>query len=136
MIVGINGCFDVLHLGHIRLLSWAAGPDRIIYVGINSDESVRKLKGEGRPINTAANRAMMLESIRFVNHVRIFDEPNAANFIRSIRPQLYVKGDAYNWDNINAEEKDAINEVGAIVIFAPTLKDMSTTAILEKIHKL
>ena len=91
-IVFTNGCFDILHVGHIRLLNDAKKLGDILVVGINSDSSVKKLKGENRPVNIESDRKTLLESLKSVDYVFTFDEDNPLNLIKKIRPNILVKG--------------------------------------------
>ena len=94
-----NGCFDILHRGHIELLRYCNSLGSVI-VGINSDESVRRIKGENRPVNNQEDRRLLLESMRFVNQVIIFDEDTPYNLIKSISPDIIVKGDDYKREDV------------------------------------
>ena len=95
-IVFTNGCFDIIHVGHIRYLSKAKKLGNILIVGLNSDESVKKLKGDDRPINTFEDRAMLLSSLRFVDLVIIFEEQTPENLIKEIKPDILAKGGDYD----------------------------------------
>ena len=102
-IVFTNGCFDILHVGHIRLLNDAKKLGDILVVGINSDSSVKKLKGENRPINIESDRKTLLESLKSVDYVFTFDEDNPLNLIKKIRPNILVKGGDYNENIIGSD---------------------------------
>ena len=99
-IVFTNGCFDILHVGHIRYLSKAKKLGNILIVGLNSDKSVKKLKGDNRPINIFEDRATLLASLRFVDLVIIFEEKTPENLIKKIKPDILVKGGDYNIEDI------------------------------------
>ena len=99
-IVFTNGCFDILHVGHIRYLSEAKKLGNILIVGLNSDKSVKKLKGDNRPINIFEDRATLLASLRFVDLVIIFEEETPENLIKKIKPDILVKGGDYNIEDI------------------------------------
>ena len=99
-IVFTNGCFDILHVGHVRYLSKAKKLGNILIVGLNSDQSVKKLKGDNRPINIFEDRAMLLSSLRFVDLVIIFEEKTPENLIKKIKPDILVKGGDYNIEDI------------------------------------
>ena len=95
-----NGCFDILHVGHVRYLSKAKKLGNILIVGLNSDKSVKKLKGDNRPINIFEDRATLLASLRFVDLVIIFEEKTPENLIKKIKPDILVKGGDYNIEDI------------------------------------
>lgn len=99
-IVFTNGCFDILHVGHVRYLSKAKKLGNILIVGLNSDKSVKKLKGDNRPINIFEDRAMLLSSLRFVDLVIIFEEKTPENLIKKIKPDILVKGGDYDIKDI------------------------------------
>jgi len=99
-IVFTNGCFDILHVGHVRYLSKAKKLGNILIVGLNSDKSVKKLKGDNRPINIFEDRATLLASLRFVDLVIIFEEKTPENLIKKIKPDILVKGGDYNIEDI------------------------------------
>src|SRR5579884_3042660 len=99
-IVATNGCFDIIHVGHTRYLEEARKLGDILIVGINSDDSVRQLKGSSRPINNEADRAEVLASLRCVDFVTIFGEPTADKFLQTVRPAVYAKGGDYTTDNL------------------------------------
>lgn len=133
--VGISlatGCFDCLHRGHIELLERASmyGP---LFVGINTDESVRKLKGPTRPIHKLEDRAYVLTALRPVKIVFPVDSLNVAEAIRTIAPAYWIKGGTYTLETLNKEEVAAADEVGAEIILVPMVDWFSTTAILAKL---
>lgn len=126
-IVFTNGCFDVLHPGHIGLLRHArelAGPNGVVIVGINSDESVRRLKGDSRPVVNQRDREASLRALRYVDHVFVFDEPDPSRMIEELRPDVVLKG----WDYAG---KPVIAGDAAVVI-APRYGDHSTTGLLQR----
>jgi len=100
MTVFTNGCFDLLHIGHIELLKYSKSLGDHLIVGINSDKSVRKLKGQSRPINNEYTRKLILESIKYVDEVIIFDEQTPLELIKKIQPQLIVKGGDYSKEDV------------------------------------
>tara|TARA_R100000664_G_C2649350_1_gene70706 strand:+ start:116 stop:508 length:393 start_codon:yes stop_codon:yes gene_type:complete len=95
-IIFTNGCFDILHRGHIELLRFCKGNGDTVFVGLNSDSSVKRLKGEKRPINNQNDRKLMLESLRYVDKVFVFEEDTPYNLINKIKPDMIVKGGDYN----------------------------------------
>jgi D-beta-D-heptose 7-phosphate kinase/D-beta-D-heptose 1-phosphate adenosyltransferase len=126
-----NGCFDILHEGHIASLSNAAAAADYLIVGLNSDRSARKLKGEGRPVNPERARAMVLASLLMVDAVVIFDEDTPLELIKSIMPDVLVKGGDYKLDEIVGARE--VISAGGKVIINPILEGFSTTKILKKI---
>ncbi|HJS54457.1 MAG TPA: D-glycero-beta-D-manno-heptose 1-phosphate adenylyltransferase [Chitinophagaceae bacterium] len=132
-IVFTNGVFDLLHKGHIFSLSQAARQGDILIIGLNSDPSVKRLKGDSRPVNDQDARALLLASLTMVDAVVIFDEDTPLNLITSIMPDVLVKGGDYTVDEI-AGAKEVIANGGKVVI-NPILDGFSTTAIINAISK-
>ena len=120
-----NGCFDVLHKGHIELLKYCRGLGYVT-VGLNSDESVTRLKGIGRPVNSQEDRKLMLESLKYVDQVVIFGEDTPLRLIQELRPDVIVKGGDYTSTNVIG------NEIAKVMIFS-TVKGYSTTETLKRI---
>lgn len=108
MIVFTNGCFDILHLGHIELLKYAKSLGNTLIVGLNSDESVKKLKGDKRPINDELTRKTILESLKFVDSVIIFNEDTPFELIKKIKPNIIVKGGDYKKEDVVGHEFEKI----------------------------
>jgi len=129
-IVFTNGVFDILHEGHIASLSEAAGYGNILIVGLNADASVKRLKGESRPVNAEASRALLLASLVMVDAVILFEEDTPLNLISSIMPDVLVKGGDYTIDQI-VGAKEVLANGGAVEI-NPILEGFSTTGIIEK----
>lgn len=125
-----NGCFDILHIGHARYLKEAKNLADVLIVGINSDASVKKLKGENRPINNENDRAELISYFEFIDYVIVFSEQTADNLILSIEPEIYVKGGDYTKESL--PEKNSIDEVNADVAFIDFVKGYSTTNIINK----
>jgi rfaE bifunctional protein nucleotidyltransferase chain/domain len=126
-----NGCFDLLHVGHVRYLqSAAAEADRLI-VAINDDESVRRLKGEGRPVLAAADRAELVAALRGVDYVVIFPEPTVGPLLRSLKPDVHCKGTDYTLDTV--PERDIVKGYGGRVAIVGDPKDHSTRDLLARI---
>lgn len=133
-VVATNGCFDLLHAGHARFLEkarWLGDKSNKLIVGVNSDRSIRSLKGEGRPICSVIERTMLLDALWFVDMVVVFDEDNAAEFLRAIDPDVWVKGGDYTLDTINQDERAAVR---GEISFVPFLPGISTTRIIERIR--
>ena len=133
-IVFTNGCFDILHKGHLEILSRAAASGDMLIVGINSDRSVKHLKGEGRPVNDESFRALMLASLTIVDAVVIFDEPTPLRLIQNIEPDVLLKGGDYSLEQIVGAEEVVKN--GGEVKIVPLVKGYSTTTLIEKIQQL
>ncbi|HRO45506.1 D-glycero-beta-D-manno-heptose 1-phosphate adenylyltransferase [Agriterribacter sp.] len=133
-IVFTNGCFDILHEGHLEILSQSAALGDILVVGVNTDNSVKKLKGENRPVNKELFRAKMLAALTIVDAVVLFDEPTPLELIRIIAPDTLVKGGDYAIDQVVGAE-DVIKNGGEVKI-VPLVKGYSTTALIQKIQEL
>lgn len=129
-----NGCFDILHQGHIASLSDAAREADYLIVGVNSDASTRRLKGEQRPINDEQARAMLLASLLMVDAVIIFDEDTPLQLIEAVEPEVLVKGGDYTLEQI-VGAKEVLASGGRVVI-NPIVPGYSTTGLIEKIHRL
>lgn len=128
-----TGCFDVLHVGHVRLLKLAKSKGQFLLVGINSDGSVRQLKGKSRPVVTERDRAEMLLSLSCVDAVYVFDDLRASNFLRLARPSVWVKGGDYTMESLDECERKAVEECGGKIVIAPSEIGFSTTGILSRI---
>lgn len=133
-IVFTNGCFDILHEGHIYSLSRAASFGDILLVGVNSDASVKKLKGEARPVNNEHSRSLLLASLAIVDAVTIFGEDTPLDLIKTVLPDVLVKGGDYTVAQI-AGAKEVIANGGEVKI-VPLLQGFSTTGIIDRIHAL
>ncbi len=129
-IVFTNGCFDILHRGHVELLAECSSFGEYVIVGLNSDASTRRLKGEGRPVNDQLSRAAVLASISFVDAVIIFDEDTPLDLITQIKPNILVKGGDYKADEIVGA--DIVRRSGGQIRIVPTVKGFSTTATISK----
>jgi rfaE bifunctional protein nucleotidyltransferase chain/domain len=129
-----NGCFDILHQGHIASLSQAAAEADFLVVGVNSDSSTKKLKGENRPINDEQARALMLASLLIVDAVVIFSEDTPLELIKAIQPDVLVKGGDYTIEEIVGSKE--VTEYGGKVVINPIVQGFSTTGILQKINAL
>lgn len=129
-----NGCFDILHQGHIASLSDAAREADVLVVAVNSDASTRRLKGDLRPVNSQDARATVLASLLMVDAVIIFDEDTPLELINALQPDVLVKGGDYTLEKI-VGAKEVIAAGGRVVI-NPILTGFSTTGIIEKIHRL
>ncbi len=133
-IVATNGCFDILHIGHIRNLQKAKTMGDTLIVGVNSDSSVKKLKGEDRPLNNENNRAEVLAALSCVDIVTIFNNLTAEQFLEQVKPNIYIKGGEYDLDSL--PEAVLVRKYGGSVISIPMVEGSSTTNIIEKIKKI
>jgi len=131
-IVFANGCFDVLHVGHIRYLQDAARVGDVLVVGVNGDDSVRELKGEGRPVMPAGERAELIASIRGVTYVTVFHDRSPARLLGVLRPDFQAKGTDYTPDSV--PEAEVVRSYGGEVVIVGDPKDHSTTAVLDKMR--
>jgi rfaE bifunctional protein nucleotidyltransferase chain/domain len=127
-----NGCFDLLHTGHVRYLEEARRCGHALLVAVNSDDSVRELKGPTRPVNGELDRAEVLAALRCVDHVTIFTGKRVTEVIRLLRPAVYAKGGDYTPETLDSGEKAALDDVGAEIRILQLVPGRSTTAILEK----
>lgn len=134
-LVATNGCFDLLHVGHVRYLNAARALGDALIVGINGDQSVRELKGTGRPINNENDRAEMVAALRNVDLVTIFPELQATRFLEIVAPDIYVKGGDYNQDALNAEERQVLRKIGAKIDILPLEQGYSTSDLLARLRK-
>lgn len=132
-IVFTNGCFDILHVGHLDLLENAKSQGDILIVGLNSDASIKRLKGRKRPINSGTDRARLLGALEVVDYVVFFEEDTPYEIIREIQPDILVKGGDYHLDNIVG--RDIVESLGGRVIVVPLSPVKSTTELLAKIMK-
>ena len=133
-LVVTNGCFDLLHVGHVRYLQAARALGDALAVGVNGDASVRSLKGAGRPLNNEQDRAEVLAALGCVDYVAVFQEVRATEFLEQVRPAIYVKGGDYKAETLNAEERDALQKGGAEIRILPFEPGYSTTAITERMN--
>ena len=133
-VVATNGCFDLLHPGHVRYLRTARRLGDILVVGVNGDASVRKLKGAGRPINTEKDRAELVAALDSVDLVTVFPEMRATRFIELAAPDIYVKGGDYKSETLNPEERAALNKIGSKIEILPFEKGYSTSGLLKKLR--
>ena len=130
-IVFTNGCFDILHVGHVTYLEAAKNLGDALVVGVNSDASVRRLKGKSRPINPEKDRAAVLSALRCVDFVVLFEEDTPLRIITALKPNVLVKGGDYTPDTIVGA--DVVRSGGGSVVTIPLVAGKSTTAIAEKI---
>ncbi len=127
-----NGCFDILHAGHVQSFRFAKTKGDVLVVGLNSDNSVRRIKGPGRPLNSVNLRAQVLSALRDVDYVVVFEEPTPRRLIAAVKPDLLIKGE--DWRGKEVVGADIVRKAGGRVEFAPLLPDVSTTSIARKLR--
>lgn len=132
-IVFTNGCFDILHRGHIEYLAQAANHGDILLIGLNTDNSVRRIKGNSRPVQDQLARAMVLASLQFVSAVILFDEDTPYELIKIVNPDVLVKGSDYKTEDIVGY--DIVTAKGGEVVTIDFIEGYSTTSIIEKLKK-
>ncbi len=134
-LVVTNGCFDILHRGHVEYLNESRKLGDALLLLVNSDASVRILKGEGRPLNEENDRAFVLCGLESVDKAVIFDSCDCHAELAALKPDIYVKGGDYTIDTLNKNEKNALLEAGTVICFKPFVKGFSTTNIIESAQK-
>lgn len=135
-VVLTNGCFDLLHVGHLYYLQQAAALGDSLWIALNSDDSIRSLKGPQRPILSLKERAYALGALSFVGGLFSFENPRLTDEIRAFEPDVYVKAGDYTLETLDRSEREALEEVGAQISFLPFLDGYSTTNLIEKIRSL
>jgi rfaE bifunctional protein nucleotidyltransferase chain/domain len=130
-VVFANGCFDLLHVGHVRYLEAARSLGDILVVGINSDEQVRRLKGEGRPYVPERERAETVASLRAVDYVTVFNEPTVTELLQALRPDIHAKGTDYTEESV--PERDVVRSYGGRVQIVGDPKEHSSTEMLKRV---
>lgn len=131
-----NGCFDLLHAGHVRYLQAARALGDALAVAINGDDSVRALKGEGRPLNTESDRAEIVAALECVDFAVIFPEVRVTRLIETVRPSIYVKGGDYTPATLHPEEREALEKAGAEIRILPFEPGHSTSGLIARLKKL
>lgn len=136
-VVWTNGCFDIVHAGHVRALDQAKSLGDVLVVGLNSDRSVRSLnKGEDRPISNEQDRAAVLSALSSVDRLVIFNGKNCAKEIRAIRPAVWTKSGDYTIDSLDPDERAAVEKGGGEIVITPLIPGVSTTLLIKKIRRL
>lgn len=130
-IVFANGCFDILHVGHIRYLKEAKELGDLLIVAINSDSSAKRLKGDGRPVTPENERAEIIAAIEYVDYVTIFNEPNVCNLLLTLKPDIHAKGTDYTEDSV--PEVKTVRAYGGRVAITGDKKERSSTEIIKKV---
>jgi rfaE bifunctional protein nucleotidyltransferase chain/domain len=133
-LVVTNGCFDVIHLGHVTYLQQARNQGDALLVGVTSDTGVRSLKGPGRPLNSENDRAGVLAALASVDAVCVFPELDARAFLQGVRPDIYVKGGDYTIDTINQDERRLLDQLGIKIVILPAVPGKSTSALVKKMR--
>ena len=133
-LVVTNGCFDLLHSGHVFHLETARNYGDALLVGLNSDASVRELKGDGRPLNAEEDRAVVVAALQSVDCVCIFPEREATRFLTLAQPDVYVKGGDYTLETLNQQERQAVENGGGKIVITPLVPGKSTTALFRKMN--
>ncbi len=134
-LVVTNGCFDLLHLGHVTYLETARNLGTALLVGVNGDAAVRGLKGEGRPINSEQDRALVLAALESVTYVCIFSDVRATDFLSRARPNIYVKGGDYTLETLDQDERRTVEAAGGTIHLIPFVPGKSTTSVLQRAGK-
>jgi len=132
-LVATNGCFDLLHLGHVTYLEAARHLGDLLLVGVNGDASVRELKGAGRPLNRERDRALVLAALESVSAVCVFPEVEALSFLRVARPDIYAKGGDYTIETINQDERRFVEGYGGRVVVLGGVAGRSTSALVSRL---
>jgi D-glycero-beta-D-manno-heptose 1-phosphate adenylyltransferase len=128
-----NGCFDLLHVGHVRYLAGARACGDVLVVGINGDASVRRLKGDGRPLLAAAERAQLVAALRSVDHVVVFDEDDVSRLLLALRPDVHCKGTDYTVDTV--PEREVVRSYGGRVAIVGDPKDHDTSRLIARLRR-
>ncbi len=135
-LVVTNGCFDLLHFGHVTYLETARNQGDALLIGVNGDAAVRELKGPDRPVTPEDDRAAVLAALESVDGVCVFAEPTATRFLAAARPDIYIKGGDYTLDTLNQDERRTVERAGGRIVIIPFVPGKSTTALLRKIMRL
>ena len=133
-LVVTNGCFDILHLGHVTYLQQARDQGDALLVGVTGDAGVRALKGPGRPLNNEYDRAAVLAALESVDGVMVFHEDDARVFVQTVQPDIYVKGGDYTVDTINQDERRLLDSMGVKIVILGGVPGKSTTALVQKMQ--
>ncbi len=134
-IVWTNGCFDIIHAGHVTYLMQAKHEGDILVVGLNSDKSVQAVKGPDRPIVPEAERALILSAFTCVDYVTLFSEDDVTAILQELKPDVYAKGGDYTLETINQDERRLVEGYGGRIALIPGVQDRSTTNLVERLAK-
>jgi D-glycero-beta-D-manno-heptose 1-phosphate adenylyltransferase len=132
-LVVTNGCFDLLHAGHVHYLERARAEGDLLLIGVNGDEAVRALKGPNRPVNTGTDRAIVLAALECVGAACIFPDVRATAFLERARPDIYVKGGDYTLETLDQNERRVVEAAGGRIVLIPFLEGRSTSSILGRL---
>ena len=132
-VVLANGCFDIIHVGHIRYLEEAADHGDLLVVAVNDDDSTRRLKGAGRPVMPAVERAEILSAMRFIDYVLIFREDTVDGVLRELRPDVHAKGTDYTTETV--PEIETAREIGCVTVITGDPKDRSSREIISRLRR-
>ena len=135
-LVVTNGCFDLLHVGHVTYLETARREGDALLIGVNGDAAVRELKGPERPVTPEHDRAAVLAALESVSGVCVFAETTATRFLAAAKPDIYVKGGDYTLGTLNQDERRTVEQAGGKIVIIPFVPGKSTTAVLKKIMRL
>jgi D-glycero-beta-D-manno-heptose 1-phosphate adenylyltransferase len=135
-LVVTNGCFDLLHVGHVTYLENARSHGDALLIGVNGDDAVRELKGADRPVNGEQDRAAVLAALESVDGVCIFGEAKATRFLTAAQPDIYVKGGDYTLETLDQNERRTVEQAKGRIVIIPFVPGKSTTALLKKISRL
>ena len=133
-LVATNGCFDLLHVGHVRYLEAARSLGHALVVGVNGDQSARQLKGPGRPVNNESDRAEVVAALECVDLVVVFPELRATRFLEAAAPAIYVKGGDYTPETLHPDERATLETIGVQIRIIPFEKGYSTSRLLEQLR--
>lgn len=133
-VVFTNGCFDIIHPGHILHLQQARQQGDVLIVALNSDESARQLKGPDRPVFSQNERATVLAALEPVDYITIFQTQRVTGIIKAVKPDIYVKGGDYTLETLVDEEREALEQCGAQIVILPEIGSFSTTGVIERVR--
>ena len=136
MRVMTNGCFDIFHIGHLQLINYSKNLGDELFIAINSDASIKSLKGDNRPIMSEDYRLNFIRKISGVSHAEIFNEKDCTELVYKWKPNIYVKSSDYNINSLNKKEKKALLDIKADIKFMKITEDISTSKIISKIKNL
>ena len=136
MRVMTNGCFDIFHIGHLQLINYSKKLGDELFIAINSDQSIKNLKGQSRPIMSENYRLSFIRNLSCVNHAEIFNETDCTELVYKWKPNIYVKSSDYNMNSLNKKEKKSLQDIKAEIKFMKITENISTSKIISKIKNL